>query len=211
MTLLWYRLRPVPWPVVLVISTAWLVATDHFGPRLGPGSAGTLLNVAAGVLGVQAAWFVSEDVDPPARLLVTTPLGYWRLPALRLALWSAVGVAGMWAAIGNWPDPLPRGTGVGAAAAFVLASGAALLLASLLGSHLGGGLAIVGLSAAAVIVARAHESATAARGAPAGVADGAWLEAVIGMALILLALVRVGTASRRLSRPARRPGRRRAQ
>jgi hypothetical protein len=186
-----------------VISAAWLIVTEHFGPRFGVGNAGSLLKVAAGVLGVQAAWVVSEDIDPPARLLASTPLGYWRLPAVRLALWSALCVGGLWATIGQWPSALPGGMTLAIVAVFVLASGTALLLAGWAGSHAGGGLAIAVLASAGVIAAGLHRSTSAGTHAGLGsqgpaspdLLGGAWLEALFGVILILTALVRTGSAS----------------
>jgi hypothetical protein len=193
---------------MVLISAGWLIVTQHFGPRFGVGNAGNLMKVAAGVLGVQAAWLVSEDIDPPADLIGSTPLGYWRLPAVRLALWSMLCVGGLWATIGQWPTALPGGTLFSTAAVLVLASGIALLLAACAGSHTGGGLAIAVLSAGGVIAAGLHQATSA--GPRAGMSaqasvspnllSGAWREALVGIVLILVSLARVASVSPRRRR-----------
>ena len=58
MRLFWYRLRPVSWPVLAVVSSLWLLAIDLAGPRLGSVDIVHATRAAGALVGIQAAFLV---------------------------------------------------------------------------------------------------------------------------------------------------------
>ena len=90
MRLFWYRLRPVSWPVLATVSVLWLLVIDLAGPRLGPVVIVYATRAAGALVGIQAAFLVSSEVDPPHPLLQGAPVPYWRTAALRLVLWAVL-------------------------------------------------------------------------------------------------------------------------
>lgn len=142
------------------------------------------------MLGVQSAWLVSGDVDPPVTLLTTTPRTYRRAVSERFVMWLALSSGALFLAAQSWPGgtawPVLRASfGV-----LVLAAGVSLEAGSRLGSHLGGAVAVGLLLVAGVLLAsiRGGRMATSASAAPA--AHAAW-ELGIGLVLICSALVRL--------------------
>ena len=100
-----------------------------------------LLEIGALVLGLGAAFLVSEDVDPPKSLLRALPIPYWRTAFVRFVLWFLVSgiVLEVFVRIG---DPVvPATAGTLRAAAFptlLLVAGCSLLGAAVFGSLIGG-------------------------------------------------------------------------
>ncbi len=90
MRLFWYRLRPVSWPVLATVSVLWLLVIDLAGPRLGPVVIVYATRAAGALVGIQAAFLVSSEVDPPHPLLQGAPVPYWRTAAVRLVLWAVL-------------------------------------------------------------------------------------------------------------------------
>ena len=163
MRLFWYRLRPVSWPVLVVVSSLWLLAIDLAGPRLGSVDIVHATRAAGALVGIQAAFLVSSEVDPPHPLLQGAPVPYWRTAASRLVLWVVI-MAGVLVLVVShigadqvghelsFETHLRVTTSASelaetAVAAFVLATGLAYCLATVLGSLLG---AAIGLGALAV-------------------------------------------------------------
>lgn len=155
MTLLHYRLRPLPGatliglPVVL-LAAAWLLA-----PRLGGIEAIRFLQFAAVALGLVAAFTVSRDVDAPEPVLASAPHPYWRTPAVRASLWliAAGSVVGLIGAVidARVPEPLPVDAAVSLAGAhLVLVTGLAFVFSIRWGSFIGGASTLVGLVAFAL-------------------------------------------------------------
>jgi hypothetical protein len=149
-TLLGYRLRPLPGavmaglPVVLLVA-AWLVA-----PQLGASEAIKLLQFTAVPLGLMAAFTVSGDVDVPDPVLAAAPHPYWRTPALRVLLWfiAAGTVVGVIGAVidARVLEPWPVDTAVEFARAdLVLVAGLAFVFSIRWGSFVGGASALIGL------------------------------------------------------------------
>lgn len=156
MTLLAYRLRPLPgavltgMPVVLLVF-AWFVA-----PRLGANEAVRLLQVTAIPLGLAAAFTVSRDIDLPEPVLAAAPHPYWRTPALRVVLWffATAAVVGLIGAVldARALEPLPRAAAVGVARAdLVLVAGLSFVFSIRWGSFSGGALALAGLVVCATV------------------------------------------------------------
>jgi hypothetical protein len=163
MRLFWYRLRPVSWPVLAVVSSLWLLAIDVAGPRLGPFDLVYATKAAGALVGIQAAFLVSSEVDPSHSLLQGAPVPYWRTAASRLFLWVVV-MAGVLVLVVSHIGAGPVGRQLSfethlrvttnasqlaeaAVATFVLATGLAYCLATVLGSFLG---AAIGLGVLAV-------------------------------------------------------------
>ncbi len=163
MRLLFYRLRPVSWSVLVVASSLWLLTIDLAGPRLGPVDLVYATRAAGALVGIQAAFLVSSEVDPPHSLLQGAPVPYWRTAASRLVLWVVI-MAGVLVLVvshigtGQVGHELSFETHLRvttnaselaetAVAAFVLATGLAYGLATVLGSLLG---AAIGLGVLAV-------------------------------------------------------------
>jgi hypothetical protein len=85
--LLAYRLRPLPGAVLTGLPIVLLAAAWWLAPRLGESGVIRLLQLAAVLLGLMAAFTVSRDVDAPEPVLAAAPHPYWRTPALRVLLW----------------------------------------------------------------------------------------------------------------------------
>jgi hypothetical protein len=165
--LFWYRLRPVSWPVLAVASSLWLLAIDVAGPRLGPFDLVYATKAAGALVGIQAAFLVSSEVDPPHPLLQGAPVPYWRTAASRLVLWIVI-TAGVLVLVvshigaGQVGHELSSEAHLrvttsaselaeAAVAAFVLATGLAYCLATVLGSLLGTAIGLGVLAVAAAV------------------------------------------------------------
>jgi hypothetical protein len=72
-TLLAYRLRPLPGAVLTGLPVVLLVAAWVVAPHLEAGGAIRLLQFTAVPLGLVAAFTVSRDVDPPEPVLAAAP------------------------------------------------------------------------------------------------------------------------------------------
>jgi hypothetical protein len=155
-TLLGYRLRPLPGMVLIGLPIALLAAAWWLAPRLQGSGAIRFLQFTAVPLGLVAAFTVSRDVDAPEPVLASVPHPYWRTPAARASLWfiAAVTVLGL---IGNVLDarvlgPLPVDAAVSLARAdFVLVFGLAFIFSIRWGSFMGGASALVCLLSFAVV------------------------------------------------------------
>ncbi len=190
MTLLGYRLRPVPWLLLAAIAACWLAVTDDFGPHFGASSEIVLMQVAAAVLGVQSAFLVSDDVDPPLTLLTTTPRTYRRAAALRALIWLSLSTGALAMTAQYWPGGTPWQVLEAALAVLVLATGVSLTTAVWLGSHLGGAVALGVLITGGVLVASVHTGRAVVAGSPNPAVQAAW-ELGVGLVLICVALVRL--------------------
>lgn len=150
MTLLGYRLRPLPGAVLAGLPLVLLAAAWWLAPRLGGIGAISFPQFAAVPLGLMAAFTVSRDVDAPEPVLVSAPRPYWRTPALRASLWfiAAGTVVGL---IGDVIDarvlePFPVDAAVSLARAdLVLVAGLAFAFSIRWGSFIGGASALIGL------------------------------------------------------------------
>ena len=104
------------------------------------------------LMGIEASFTLSSEVDPPRVLLETTPKPYLSTVTIRLASWLAVGhlaLAAVSIALnGRWAFRF--GTlMIGSVPALLFASGLALVFAALFGSYTGGA---VGLGALGLMV-----------------------------------------------------------
>jgi hypothetical protein len=154
-TLLGYRLRPLPGAVLAGLPFVLLAAAWWLPPRLGASGAIKLLQFTAVPLGLPAAFTVSNDVDAPDPVLAAAPHPYWRTPALRVLLWfvAAGTVVGLIGAVIDTRvlGPLPVDAAVGLARAhLVLVAGLAFALSIRWGSFIGGASALIGLVAFAL-------------------------------------------------------------
>jgi hypothetical protein len=190
MTMLRYRLRPIPWPLLGAIAACWLAVTDRFGPRFGASTDIDFMQVAAAVLGVQFAWLVSDDVDPPLTLLVTTPRTYRRAAAQRVLIWLVISTGALIVTAQYWPGGTPRPVLEAALAVLVLAAGVSFTTAAWLGSHLGGAVALGVLLTGGLLVAGIHTGHAVAAASPDPAAHAAW-ELSAGLVLICVSLVRL--------------------
>lgn len=197
MRLFWYRLRPVSWPVLATVSVLWLLVIDLAGPRLGPVVIVYATRAAGALVGIQAAFLVSSEVDPPHPLLQGAPVPYWRTAALRLVLWAVLMASALVLVVSHiGAGPVGRelfydsGLRFGpsaphlaetAVAAFVLATGLAYCLATVLGSLLG---ASIGLGVLAV-------AAAVFFGRSSPVLAYFWWELGIGVGTVLTAVVAI--------------------
>ena len=150
MSLLAYRLRPLPGAVlagllVVLLTTAWWLS-----PRLGANEAIRFVQFTAVPLGLAAAFTVSRDVDAPEPVLASSPRPYWRTPALRASLWvivagSVVGLVGE-VVDARVLEPLPLDAAVGFAGAdLIFVVGLAFVFSIRWGSFIGGASALVSL------------------------------------------------------------------
>jgi hypothetical protein len=190
MTLLHYRLRPIPWLLMGGTAACWLALTDHFGPRFGVGTETDLMQVAGAVLGVQSAWLVSDDVDPAVTLLTSTPRTYRRAVAVRVMIWLALSTVALAVTEQYWPGGTPRPVVEAALGVLGLAAGVSLTTGAWLGSHLGGAVAIGILLVAGVLVASIRSGRTVASASSGSAVHAAW-ELGIGLVLIGATLVRL--------------------
>lgn len=155
MTLLAYRLRPLPGMVVAGLPVALVVAAWWGGPRLGADEASRLPQFAAVLLGLMTAFSVSREVDAPEPVLAAAPRPYWRTPALRVALWLvAAGVVvrlilDVIEARASIPVPVDAAVSV-AHADLLLVAGLSFVFSIRWGSFMGGAAALVGLVVFAV-------------------------------------------------------------
>jgi hypothetical protein len=154
-TLLAYRLRPLPGTVVTAMSLVLLAAAWWLGPRLGEIEAVRFLQLTAALLGLATAFTVSRDVDPPKAVLAAAPHPYWRTPALRVSLWviaagAFVGLIGH--VMGRRAlEPLPVEDAVSLARTdLVLVAGLAFVLSTRFESFLGGAATLAALVACAM-------------------------------------------------------------
>jgi len=202
--LLWYRLRPVSWPVLAVISSLWLLAIDLAGPRLGPVDVVYATRAAGALIGIQAAFLVSSEVDPPHPILQGAPVPYWRTAASRLILWVVI-MAGVLAlvvshiGVGQVGHELSLEahlrvtTGASelaeaAVAAFVLTTGLAFCLATVLGSlHA----VAIGLGVLAVVAALLFERSGPSSSASPDLLAYFWWELGIGVGTAFTAVVAI--------------------
>ena len=150
MTLLAYRLRPLPSAVLTGLLIVLLITVWWLSPRLGASEAIGFVQFTAVPLGLAAAFAVSGDVDAPEPMLASAPHPYWRTPALRASLWviAAGTVVGL---IGEVVDarvlePFPVDAAVSLARAdLVLVAGLAFAFSIRWGSFIGGASALIGL------------------------------------------------------------------
>jgi hypothetical protein len=156
MTLLSYRLRPLPGAVLVGLPALLLASTWWLAPRFGASGAIRWLQLGALLLGLAAAFTVSRDVDGAEPVLAGAPHPFWRTPALRAGLWLTVS----WAVVGlmgrvldaRIVEPIPVDEAVLLAHAdLVFVAGLAFIVAIRAGSFIGGASAIVGLVACALV------------------------------------------------------------
>jgi hypothetical protein len=209
-----YRLRPVSWGWLALVTAGWLPLTRLLVELpADPGMGVTLFRWAALLLGLGGAVLGAPETDPPRDVLRAGPVPCWRALALRLAGWLALGMASILALAGllnglaGWTmADLARGSLPG----FGLASACAFLAAAWT-SVLGGGAAMaaaVGLSTAG----RAWPAwfpiqLASVPGDPRWPSSRAWM---VGLALVLMVAAlaleaRTGARLGRPRRPAARP------
>jgi hypothetical protein len=148
------------------------------------------MQVAAAVLGLQSAWLVSDDIDPPLTLLITTPRTYRRAAALRALIWLTLSTGALSLTAQFWSGDTPWPVLEAALAVLALAAGVSLTTAAWLGSHLGGAVALGVLLVAGLFVASIHTGHALVTGSPDPAAHAAW-ELGIGLVLICVTLVRL--------------------
>lgn len=145
MSLLSYRLRPVPWLPMCAVSGGWAAAVVLLGPSLGPRGMFQMLEGLGLLMGIEASFTLSSEVDPPRVLLETTPKPYLSTVMIRLGAWLAVGhlaLAAVSIALnGRWAFRFGTMM-IGSVPALLFASGLALVLAALFGSYTGGAMCI---------------------------------------------------------------------
>jgi hypothetical protein len=155
MTLLAYRLRPLPIALLVALPVMMLAATWWLAPRLGPEETLRWLQFGALLMGLATAFTVSRDVDAPEQILVGAPHPFWRTPATRAALWLTCA----WADVGlmggvvdaRGADSVPLGDAVSLAHAdLVFVAGIAFVVAIRLGSFFGGAAALTAIGACGV-------------------------------------------------------------
>jgi hypothetical protein len=153
MTVLWYRLRPVPWPLLVLLGAVWAIATAWAGPGMGELAGARSVQACGLVLGLGGAFLVSAETDPPQPILRSVPVGYWRAVAVRIAAWAVIGLAVL-ALLAERTAPREQlkvaPVFMAAAATYLLAVAASVLLATMAGSYVGGCLALVGLAGLAL-------------------------------------------------------------
>jgi len=89
-----YRLRPVPWGWLAVLTAGWLLFTWLLADLPADPAIGiTMFRWAALGLGLGGAILAAPETDPPRDLLRAGPVPRWRTLALRLAGWLALGSA----------------------------------------------------------------------------------------------------------------------
>jgi hypothetical protein len=154
-TLLAYRLRPLPVVVLTGLPIVLLAAAWWVGPRLGAAEASRLPQFVAVLLGLMTAFSVSRNVDAPEPVLAAAPHPYWRTPGLRVALWLiAAGVVvrlivDVIEARASIPVPVEALISV-AHADLLLVAGLSFVLSVRWGSLMGGAAALIGLVVFAV-------------------------------------------------------------
>ena len=155
MTLLSYRLRPLPIALLVALSGMMLAATWWLAPRLGPEETLRWLQFVALLMGLATAFTVSRDVDAPEPVLAGAPHPFWRTPATRAALWLTCS----WAVVGvmggileaHAADSVPLGDAVSLAHAdLVFVAGIAFVVAIRLGSFFGGAAALTAIGVCGV-------------------------------------------------------------
>jgi hypothetical protein len=154
MTLLRYRLRPVPWVPLVGLSAAWLVAAGLVAPASGQITLFYLIQSNGLLIGLGASFLVSSEVDGAEPILQASPIPFWRTPAQRLALWLTIGTLALLAVA--WLRRNTLGLSAahlwqGAVPDLILVAGLCFLGASLAGSYIGGGASL----AAVVVMAMA--------------------------------------------------------
>jgi hypothetical protein len=93
-TLACYRLRPVPWGRLAVLTAGWaLLARLLIELPEDPGRGVTILRWAGMLLGLGGALLAAPESDPPRAVLRAEPVPLWRTLALRLAGWLTLGAA----------------------------------------------------------------------------------------------------------------------
>lgn len=150
MTLLAYRLRPLPGAVLTGLPIVLLTAAWWLSPSLGANEAIRFVHFTAVPLGLAAAFTVSRDIDAPEPVLASAPHPYWRTPALRASLWviAAGTIVGLIGEVvdARVLDPLPMEAAVGFAGAnLIFVGGLAFVFSIRWGSFIGGASALVGL------------------------------------------------------------------
>ena len=166
MTLLHYRLRPIPSLLMGGTAACWLLLTDHFGPRFGVGTEIDLLQVAVqssecSLPGSSPTTSIRQQRCSPRRRRT-----YRRAVAVRVMIWLALSAIALSVTAQYWPGGTPRPVVEAALSALVLAAGVSLTTGARLGSHLGGAVAIGILLVAAVLVASIHSGPTVASASP---------------------------------------------
>lgn len=141
MNLLRYRLRPVPWLPMCAVSGGWAAAVVLLGPSLGPKGMFRMLEGLGLLMGIEASFTLSSEIDPPRMLLETTPKPYLSTVTVRLVSWLAIGhlaLAAVSIALnGRWAFRF--GTlMLGSVPALLFGSGLALVCTALFGSYTGG-------------------------------------------------------------------------
>jgi hypothetical protein len=155
MTLMGYRLRPLPRAALVGLTLALLVVAWWLAPHLGALGAARFMQFASVLLGLGAGFTVSRDIDPEP-VLASAPHPYWRTPAVRAALWllgSGAVIVLIGAIIGARvvrPLPVDHMTEL-AIANLVFVAGLVFLSSLPWGSLLGGAVALGGIGACAIL------------------------------------------------------------
>ena len=190
MTLLHYRLRPVPSLLMGGTAACWLLLTDHFGPRFGVGTEIDLLQVRGCSPRSAVCLARLRRRRSASNAAHLTPRTYRRAVAVRVMIWLALSAIALSVTAQYWPGGTPRPVVEAALSVLVLAAGVSLTTGARLGSHLGGAVAIGILLAAGVLVASIHSRPTVASASPDSAVHAAW-ELGIGLVLIGATLVRL--------------------
>lgn len=149
MSLVYYRLRSAPLLALASLAAVWFVVAIVVRSSFGLGTEEPtrtsavflLLESGAVVMGVGAAFLVSEDVDPPIVLLHSLPESYSTTALARFAAWVALAAA-MLEVFVRVADPVVPATAADLRAAalptLVLIAGCSFLAGSIAGSLAGG-------------------------------------------------------------------------
>jgi hypothetical protein len=211
-----YRLRPVPWGWLAVLTAGWLLGTRLLVDLASdPGVGVMMFRWAALLLGLGGAILTAPETDPPRDLLRTGPVPRWRTLVLRLAGWLALG-AGPILALAALLDGLAGWTATdlagGTLPGFALATAVGFLAAAWT-SALGGGAAAMATAVGLSTAGRAWPAwfpvqLTSVPGDPRWQSSQAWLVG-LGVVLVGAALALEARSGARTGLPRRRPAARR--
>ena len=153
-----HRLRPVPWAWLAGLAVGWLLLARALAAAApDPGARVGVLRWAAALLGLGAALLAAPEADPPRDVLRAAPVPFWRVLALRLGGWLALGAAPVLALavlLGPAAGWSAADLGRGALPGFLLATAAGFMAAGRT-SVLGGGAVAMAVLVALDTAARA--------------------------------------------------------